>query len=184
MTKRQANIENLRRKGANFEQYGEILLFTYDNNGKPCAGYFCKRGAKPYNHYQFRTAQEAADTVQRWKAQEDNDRQTREAAAKKYEAERAQFIPGAILVDCWGCEQTNVDFYRITARAGDMVTIEKLPAKKQYTGDMNGNATPDTTQGTGEILKRKVKKWAHVEPYSFSCARLWDGRPVGFSEWA
>ena len=36
------------------------------------------------------------------------------------------FTPGAILVDSWGWDQTNIDFYRITKRSGDFVTVEKL----------------------------------------------------------
>lgn len=80
------------------------------------------------------------------------------------------FEVGAILVDSWGWEQTNVDFYAIVKRSGMFVTIVKL--KKDTTPgaalSMTTHETPSQEIDTTEKPMRKKVKVFNGEERGFS----------------
>lgn len=96
-----------------------------------------------------------------------------------------KFEVGAILVDQWGWEQTNVDFYCIVKFSGQYVTV--LPMTK-ITGPENGFMTNEEEPGiidfTADPQRKKVHNNSEGQPYGFSFrdyagggfCRLWDGK--------
>lgn len=109
---------------------------------------------------------------------------TAEVAAVKSMLEKAAYIEreqdiepkvsdkyevGAILDDCWGYEQTNIDFYMVIKRTKTTVTI--IPVKSQDAAvpgmDMRTRKTPDAVQWHEKPIRKKV----HTR----------DGKEIGFS---
>lgn len=104
------------------------------------------------------------------------------------------FEPGAILVDTWGFEQTNVDFYFITGRSGAWVTIQKMKAASVYNSDrMESIETPTEPDTNFKPIRKKVKA-SRIEgiEYGFSLrdytgggsVSLWDGKPKRATHYA
>jgi hypothetical protein len=99
---------------------------------------------------------------------------------------------GDILVSLWGYDQTNVDFYEVTAVTRSTVVIRRIAAERDYTGSMVGHARPLA----GEFLSdhaplRRRTRPAHTqagygcagqEPYQW--CRPWSGDAVMFTEYA
>lgn len=102
------------------------------------------------------------------------------------------YQPGAILVDSWGWEQTNIDFYCIVARKGDWLTV--LPMKKHTSpeiGFMTNEETPLHVDHTAKPIRKKVKAWSGQETgFSFrnysggGWCSLWKGKPVTSTHYA
>jgi hypothetical protein len=100
------------------------------------------------------------------------------------------YTEGKIITNMWGYEQTNIDFYKITKRVGDFVTLQPLKAKQvAYDGKaMTGSCLPGETDGKGKIIRRKVhtrdgkESGLAIERYGW--ASLWDGMPEHFTSYA
>ena len=95
------------------------------------------------------------------------------------------FKPGQILVDSWGYEQTNIDFYEITRVTACRVFAKRMTAKIEPNGFMSGYSTP------GKILEEKKEIQMTPSRYSKNCvnfrnhsASLWDGKPESCSWYA
>lgn len=78
-----------------------------------------------------------------------------------------KFEVGAILVDSWGWEQTNVDFYVIIKRVGLFVTIAKLKKETVKAMDhktMTSYCKPSTEIDSSENpIRKKVKAFSGKE---------------------
>lgn len=95
---------------------------------------------------------------------------------------------GDIVKCLWGSEQTNVDFFKITRRTGDMVTLTPLTNVNAMDakGFMTGTCVPGEIDPKGKILRRRiVRDHSNVEIgcryKSYGWISAWAGRPVGFS---
>lgn len=90
----------------------------------------------------------------------------------------------------WGYEQTNIDFYKVidVSKSGKTVTVIELESKKDYTGDMTGETMPvDTVKEGAREIKRRVKagyNGEYIDVSSFEFARLWNGKPMYFTQYA
>lgn len=103
------------------------------------------------------------------------------------------FTPGAILVDSWGWDQTNIDFFRITKRSGDFVTVEKLKkSTSPEIGFMQNDEMPlDEVDPSFKPMRKKIKTWNGVERgFSFrnytggGWCSLWKGNKVRSTHYA
>ena len=107
--------------------------------------------------------------------------------ATKVAAPRAEVKVGDIFVCSWGYEQTNIDFYKITAVTGASVKYVSIGADRKYTGPMHGETTPNLNSvGTNESIARirvdgTGKVSFRINSYSF--AYPWGGEACFFSEW-
>lgn len=92
------------------------------------------------------------------------------ARQKTYLAMAAGYQPGAIVIEIWGWEQTNVDFYRIEKRAEQWVTLTAVSSRITETGFMSGTTVPlDEPKTPHRHLRKKLK--------------FRDGKPAGFANW-
>lgn len=96
-----------------------------------------------------------------------------------------KFEVGAILVDSWGWEQTNIDFYCIVKRSGNWLTV--LPMSKKST-EMNvqymtREELPGEINFGADPQRKKLQLSSEGKEYGFTfrdyaCGgycRLWDG---------
>ena len=101
---------------------------------------------------------------------------------------------GAILVDSWGWEQTNIEFYCIIKRTGDFVTVlpmKKNSESKDFFATMTKSNTPGEIDFSAKPIRKKVKKFDGKESgFSFrdytggGWCNLWDGEPEISSHYA
>lgn len=165
----------------------DVEFYLYDrlgeNKGRPYgAAYFRGTAAKPVWHYGFKDL-------------ENRDRVIGEEIAglqAAAEREKAQGLErkkghglevGHILVTCWGYDQTNREFYRVTKVPGPRVAIVERVASVSAgeTGWMQGKVVPGE-----KVIGKPLKLVAHygrVSPEGH-IASLWDGRPVNWTGYA
>jgi hypothetical protein len=112
----------------------------------------------------------------------------REEEKQKAKAARNQphtLKVGNILVSSWGCNQTNIDFYKIlstTAKSIKMVEIGQIQYKG--TGFMCESVVPDTSNETGKIELHRVDGEMNEVFLRQGSARIWSGKPMGQSHYA
>lgn len=103
--------------------------------------------------------------------------------AVKAEA-KTDWTPGAILVDRWGMEQTNIDFYCIVKRSGDFVTLLPMSSISKFKGSTQVSENLPGEVNYGAKTLRKKLKYQDGQPVGFSLrdytgggwVKLWDGK--------
>lgn len=68
-------------------------------------------------------------------------------------ANRHDYKPGDVLSAVWGYEQTNVDYYEVTAITPGTVTVRKIASEKN--GNMSGHCAPMPGEFIGEPMTRR-----------------------------
>lgn len=111
------------------------------------------------------------------------------AIKAKWKAERQKphtLKLGDILYSSWGYDQTNIDFYEVTALIGkSMVELRQLCVDTTETGFMSGSTTPRLGVYRDETrLRRKVSGNNSVSIESYAGAYPWDGKPKSCSWYA
>lgn len=103
---------------------------------------------------------------------------------------------GDILRSSWGYDQTNVNFYEVTAVTAKSVKLRPIESNVRETGVMCGRSTPcpgeykswdsfiDPAGTTKRVLRSTYN--GETEEYirlaSFAFARKWDGEPA-YTSW-
>jgi hypothetical protein len=90
---------------------------------------------------------------------------------------------GDILVDEWGYDQTNVDFYVVEELQGTsfvkFAMVEQVELINTINNDyMECKVVPNVDNIVGRTKRRKADEDNYVGTTSFSCATKWNGKPV------
>ncbi len=126
--------------------------------------------------------------------------QTNEEKNKKLEIRRTFKNPaqvGDILVDSWGYDQTNIDFYQVTEVKGKMVTVQEIAGKTvegtTYSHGMADEVVPVKDRFVKEnvlgrkIMNRLVKPGYNngyfINTSSYSIASLTDQKEKHYRSW-
>lgn len=167
---------------------GAVAYVYMTAKRRPAAMAFHGRKARPDWHHVF--PNEAA----RERAVEAHFQRHRQAAVLKAERHAVNGKPhglevGHVLVASWGYEQTNIDFYQVTALVGRcMVEVRKIASGDASTGRepwATGKAVPALDQFTGPALRRRVNGASRaVRIDDVRTASLWDGRPKAWTAYA
>lgn len=166
------------------DRHSDAVAYLYDTpKGRLGACVFFGRQAAPVWNYLFSTPA----------AREARIRQTfegRRASAKAKSdrlAERKAWVPdykpGDILYTSWGYEQTNVDFYEVTAVRGKHVELRQLAQAKVRTDMDQGRCVPQSGSYIGQPFRRLAQRDG-IRITSFAYAHRWAektvaGVPVG-----
>lgn len=150
-----------------------------------------KSPVKVLNRYGFRTpdsAEKFIDTFILNEGQRIADRNARKALAAAVNA-AAHFTVGDVVVNSWGYEQTNVDFYVVTKVTARQITVVRCGNKSAGNhGFMSDTTVPDVGRLDHADTRRLTIKQYQTQPeaipvvyivspnnyYSFS---KWDGKP-------
>jgi len=80
-------------------------------------------------------------------------------------------VVGDVLVNSWGYEQTNVDYYQVTALVGKQsVEIRAIAKQSEETGSMVGVCTPILDHFTTAPFRKKVTNGGRsvLLPYGYA----------------
>jgi len=88
---------------------------------------------------------------------------------------------GDIFYNSWGYDQTNIDWYQVTAltKTGKSVKVRPIAGKIKETGFMSGESTPKKGKFTGPAVTKRIGM-SNGEPYlpsKYGWTSLWDGKP-------
>ena len=163
----------------------EIYLYT-DAKGRPCAKGFRGRAQKSTFHHHYKSEEGREASLARWIAAEEKDAKAKLERRDKMSRPHSLKI-GDILSSSWGYEQTNVDFYEVTALPSKFF-VELTPIAKELddSGNLSMQGYVSGLKGnyTGEPFRKRPDAENVVTLTSYSFARPWDGKPKHTSWYA
>lgn len=159
-----------------------VAYFYTSPGGRPAAVAYQGKAAKPVFWYNF-ASEEARERKVRAFFQG-------RRAVLAYRAERRERAKkphdlkvGDILVGSWGYEQTNVDWFEVSAVvSAHMVEIRPIFCNTEDTGSMSGRCTPRAGDYKGEPMRRMVRNGS-VKINESVRVSLWDGRAMYWSSY-
>ena len=163
------------------------IVYAYTNkSGRPAAVAYIGKQSKPTWHYQFKGEAQRQMMIDRLfdnLAYRENQKAERKSERAAF---RHGFKVGDILYSSWGYEQTNIEYYEITATTEKTVTFREVAQNGQSNGFMCKEVTPRPGEYIGKEFTRKVTPCGRdkgavnfAEHEGGYMRRLWeyDGRP-------
>ena len=149
---------------AEAEDYKGLRIYRFERNGRPCVKTWRPKSRKPFNHYQFRSAEQRERWIEQTKAARDTEidyKLQRKAEADQSLAKMLDEIkPGTLLCNSWGWEQTNVDFYQVIERHGRRVILREIAGRDVGTSSgmssMSTYMQPVPDSFTGEPFAKQI----------------------------
>jgi hypothetical protein len=169
------------------ERHGGIVYLYQSDSGVPYAVGYRGRAYKPAFHFRFASEERRTAHVEAFC--ESLQRQ----AAVKAERRQAFATPhtlkvGDVVVNSWGWEQTNIDFYEVVKTSANYVWLLPLSAEEvEQTGFMQGKKMPRPGQHLAEVpTKHRVyhRDTGASVNFKHGCGYLWDGTPEWYSCYA
>lgn len=157
----------------------DAVVYGYLNNDAPCAIAFHGKAQKPSWHYQFKNTEQRDRQIQELVdgRRAHAERKAQHAADKK---KPHGLEVGNILVDSWGYDQTNVNFYEVVAVKGATIKIQPVYAATVESKQGYSHVAPVPGETYGQIRTKRPTRFGDtvsVKMNSFSYAYLWDGQP-------
>ncbi|WP_288806281.1 hypothetical protein [uncultured Novosphingobium sp.] len=134
------------------------VAYVYEQaDGSPCAAVFHGRSLKPSWRYRFRNADERTRRVMAFfKACADHAERQAKRKADRKAAGRGLSV-GDVLSTCWGYEQTNREWFEVTALIGQtMVEVREIAREVEETSWQQGKTVPVVGKYVGEPLRRRA----------------------------
>jgi hypothetical protein len=162
----------------------DLIVYQFDVGSVPRVVAFRGNGGKPIGNYRFNSAAHRGQWVERLALarRAELDRKTARAAERK--SFRHTFKVDEVLVCSWGYEQTNVEFYQVTATTEQTVTLREIgQASVDDAGEcpMTGMTTAAPGKFVGDAETFRPSSAGGVKLTSYKWARRWDGKPERFS---
>jgi hypothetical protein len=143
--------------------------------GKQCMVFYRGAFTKPCCHFNFKSRAAALQSLTVYAADAEAalaEKQARTAARKAALSKGHDLAVGDVLYNSWGYDQTNVDFFQVTAVIGKrMVEVRQLASQAAGTGRDSGQCVPKPDQFTGEPMRKMVDAHNHVNVLNASFGR-------------
>lgn len=173
------------------DKLSDAEVFIYQFGGKPCAIAYHGKATKPDFYLRFASEAHRERKIREhfeWRRAHAR-RQAEQRAARSAGGHGCEV--GTVFSASWGWEQTNVDFYIVTALVGkNTVELRKLGALDVTDRNapwMTGKSVPNIDGGPcGPVLRRRTnaKGITSVKINSYVTAFVWDGRPESWTAYA
>lgn len=156
------------------------VAYSYTaRNGKPAALGFSGKRQKPDFRYYFGDEERRDRYVSEWF----DDRAKVEAMRRERQDKRKAFQHtlkvGDVLVNSWGYDQTNIDYFEVTAVVGKrMVEIREIGSQSNETLFMQGDSVPAPGHYIGEPMRKLVQEGNAVKIHSWGSY----ARPLPYQE--
>lgn len=139
---------------------------------------FAGKAGKPLWYHQFASAASRLDMIKRSVASRKSHIEYIDKRLAKRREFRHTLKVGDILYSSWGYDQTQVDFYEVTAVKEKSVTICKI-GKRQHSSSGGSADYVVAAPGKciGEPMTKRVGVDNNVKLTSYSWAHPWDGKP-------
>lgn len=103
--------------------------------------------------------------------------------------ESAPIKVGDIMYASWGYEQTNIDWFKVVKRSGDMLTLQPLDEIAQYNERAMTSITMPGEPTNGNTIRRKVAQHNGKDigckfQNTYGWISRWDGKPQHASHYA
>jgi hypothetical protein len=132
------------------EDFSSVVYLYENSQGKPCAVGYKGRARKPEFHHSYASDEIRAERITAW--------MEFQAKPKEHKLVVRGLAVGDVLRASWGYDQTNIDYFLVTALVGKtMVEIVEIDSINKETGDMRGYCIPDIDSVIGEPMRRKAK---------------------------
>ena len=160
------------------DKASDAIAYLYIRNGAPCAIGYHAKAAKPDWCYRFRSEAERERTIKtHFEGRRAQAQFRAEQRAKDTKPHKLQI--GHLLESSWGYDQTNVEFWEVTAIVGaHTVEIREVAqvAMDHSAGDQ-WRTVPKPGEFVGEPQRVRVRQNT-VRVHDCARAYLWDGRPM------
>lgn len=162
------------------DKQSSAVAYTYERAGKLFAKTYSGRRRKPDMHYRYRNNVDRSAAIARHFEAVRN----REQRRKTETAKRPDNIEiGHIFKSSWGYDQTNIDFFQVTALVGKtMVELRPISSfTTEHTDYMQAKVMPNIDNFTGPAFRRRCtasnnNPWIKID--DVRGASLWNGRPA------
>lgn len=152
----------------------EAWLYISDN-GKQCLVFYRGNATRPACHFNFKSRAFALRALVTYAKDADaahSARQASKAARRAALAQGHDLVLGDVLYSSWGYDQTNVNFYQITAVIGKRtVEVRELLQQSVGTGRDSGQCVPKPNQFTGQPMRKMVDARNQVNVHNASFGR-------------
>jgi hypothetical protein len=118
---------------------------------------FIGKQSKPALHLSYRNEARRAADVAAFLKSADAAVVAKAARIAKRKQFRHTLKVGSLLSTCWGYDQTNVEFFEVTALIGDtMVEVREVSQRCTEDGFMSGKVSPNAGAFIGKPLRKRV----------------------------
>lgn len=147
------------------------------------AVFFAGKRNKPDAHHSYSTPERREAAIKRYFEAE---RMSDESKAKA-RAERRKphtYEVGDILVSSWGYEQTNIDFYQVTAVTAGTLKLRALKQERNASGWERGTCMPIRDAFIGDETTHRVSGGNSVRVKgNYGYAHKWDGKAENWTSY-
>jgi hypothetical protein len=148
-------------------QQDDLIVYGQEMAGKWHAKAFGGKRAKYDWYYAFKTTEARDKHIADWMQGRQATKAYRATEKAKRDAAPRGLEVGDILYSSWGYDQTNIDYYQVTALIGDcMVEIREIGSQSEETAYMQGKCVPAPNQFVGKPM-RKIAKNGYVRLTSY-----------------
>lgn len=98
--------------------------------------------------------------------------------------QRARFSVGSVVVNSWGYDQTNIDFYQVVeiSKSRASVKLRKIGSRSiEATGYMSEKVSPAVDHFIGEAFTKRITEWG--VSFTHGSGRLCDADSVHYRTW-
>jgi hypothetical protein len=172
------------------EDLGVVYTYISPNRQAPAAVAYRGRSSSRAWHYRFPSEERRTQVIDDFFADITRRRQARAAERDRNTVKAAAFFAvGDIVVNTWGYDQTNVDFYKVKRVTNRFVDLVRIAADITETGFMSGHSTPDPEKEITEdyaarsngLHKVGANGWVN---FKYGAGRKWSGSPESCSWYA
>ncbi|MHB1701722.1 MAG: hypothetical protein ACYCSN_16645 [Acidobacteriaceae bacterium] len=143
---------------------------AFGDGGKKLAIFGGKR-TKADTYYTYRDASQAAEHLARARDTFAKSKASKEAAREAEAAKPCPLKVGDVLMASWGYEQTNIDFYQVTARTGKRsVTLREIASQSETDAWEQGTCIPAVGHFVGEPFTTRSNSRGSVTLASYKTA--------------
>ncbi len=119
------------------------------------------RAKKPFIAYRYRTMERMKEAVSKeikgCNALNEQKLQQKKESTERLKKFREELQVGDILSTHWGYEQTNVEFYQVTAVKGAFCEVREIAKRSHDTAYMQSEVSPKQNEFIGEPIKKKIQ---------------------------
>jgi hypothetical protein len=135
-------------------------IYTDPKRGRLCAIVYYGKQTSPVGHHSYRTEAERAASVKRYfEGRQGHDKRRAESKAERLAPNK--LVVGDILNTCWGYDQTNREFFEVTAVKGQYVTLCELAQASETTGMDQGRCMPQSGHFIGKPMRKLDRRRPH-----------------------